>query len=402
MPVEGRSSDRLVGLVRDRLPKGQTIGVALSGGGDSIALLHLAVLAGLRVEAVTVDHSLRPESADEAASVADVCARLGVPHSVRVWEHGAVPGNLMDRARRARMVLIAAWARERGIAHVTLGHTRDDQAETLLMGLARGAGLPGLSGMRRVWVEGGVTFHRPLLTAGRDELRDWLRAKAIAWIDDPSNNNPRFTRIRARQALVALAPLGITAETLAEVAGHLASAQDAVAGQVQKAAERHFLVAAGALQIGPEWRQEPAEVQRQLAAAAIAWLSQEPYAPRGEDLARFIDAMGKGGTATLHGCRLVKAWLVREANALGPAVPVGALWDGRWRVTGPSGMVKALGDDGLRQYDGWRGVGLPREVLAATPAVWDGNRLLAAPLAGWPEGWVARLDAPGHLFRLTD
>ena len=116
MPVDGRAEgDRLVGLIRDRLPAGETIGIAVSGGGDSTALLHLALAAGLRVEAVTVDHRLRPESAAEATGVAAACAGLGVPHAVLVWEHGPVAGNLMDAARRARMGLILAWAQGRGI-----------------------------------------------------------------------------------------------------------------------------------------------------------------------------------------------------------------------------------------------------------------------------------------------
>lgn len=394
--------DRLVGLVQDGLPVGETIGVALSGGGDSTALLHLCLAAGLRVEAVTVDHRLRPESAGEAAGVAAACAALGVPHAVRVWEHGVVAGNLMDQARRARRALIADWARARGIAHVALGHTRDDQAETLLMGLARSAGLPGLSGMRARWREGGVTFHRPLLAAGREELRGWLRTRGVAWVDDPTNDNPRFQRIKARQVLAALVPLGITAEGLAEVAGNLARAQEAVLRQVQAAAERHLMAAAGAVQVTPGLWSEPAEVQRQVVIAALRWLSGADYPPRAAELARLVAAMAGGRDATLAGCRHRKGWLMREARALGGPVSVGALWDGRWILTGPPGEVRALGAAGVRQCPDWRATGLPREVLEVTPAVWAGETLLSAPLAGWPQGWSARLDASDHLFGLSD
>lgn len=396
------AGDRLVGLVEGALPKGETIGVAVSGGGDSTALLHLCLAAGFAVQAVTVDHRLRPESAGEAAGVAAMCARLGVPHEVRVWEHGPVAGNLMDAARRARMVLIGDWARARGLRHVALGHTRDDQAETLLMGLARGAGIAGLSGMRRGWEEGGVTFHRPLLDAGRAELRDWLRARAVPWVDDPTNEDARFQRVRARAVLAALAPLGINAERLAEVAGHLAEAQAALAVQVRAAAGRHVVQAAGALRVAPGLWLEPAEVQRQVAAAALRWLTSEVYAPRASDLGRLIAAMAAGRDATLAGCRHRKGWLLREARALGGPVPVGGLWDGRWRISGPSGEVRALGPVGLRQCPDWRGLGLPRSVLEVTPGVWTGETLLAAPLAGLENGWSARLDAHGHLFGLSD
>jgi tRNA(Ile)-lysidine synthase len=408
VPVEAH---RLIACVRDRLPAKETIGIALSGGGDSTALLHLARAAGFRVEAVTVDHRLRPDSAAEAAAVAASCAGIGVPHVVQVWDHGEVGGNLMDAARRARMALILDWAKARGIRHVALGHTRDDQAETLLMGLARGAGIAGLSGMRRLWADGGVTLHRPLLDAGRTELRDWLRAAGIGWVDDPTNDDARFARVKARRALVALAPLGISSERLAGVAGHLAEAQEAIAVQVRAAVAGNVVRGAGALQIGPGLWGTPAEVRRQVTVAALRWLTQADYAPRAADLERLMAAMAAGRDATLAGCRYRKGWLMREARALGGPVAVGAIWDGRWTVLGPTDTsptaeVRALGRDGLRACPDWRATGLPREVLELTPGVWRGDRLIAAPLAGLPEGlpegWSAQLDAGDHLFGLSD
>lgn len=397
MPVAG---DRLVGLIRDGLPAGETIGVALSGGGDSTALLHLCLAAGLRVEAVTVDHRLRPGSAGEAAAVAAACAALGVRHEVRVWEHGEVAGNLMDAARRARMALIGDWARDRGIGVLALGHTRDDVAEGVLIGLSRRAGLAGLSGMRPVWAEAGLAFHRPLLGAGREELRGWLRAAGIAWIDDPTNENERFLRVKARKALAALAPLGISAEGLAAVAGNLAQVQAALSEKVAKA-RAHLRERAGALQIEPALWDEPEEVQRLVVIAALRWLSGAAYPPRAGDLARFWAAMQAGRDATLAGCRHRAGWLFREARSLGGEVPVGHLWDGRWLVLGRKGTVRALGVEGLSQCT-WRTTGLPREVLAVTPGVWDGTTLLAAPLAGFGSDGQAKLDRPFHLFRTGD
>lgn len=389
MPVS--PGERLVGLIRDRVPEGQTIGVALSGGGDSTAVLHLCLRAGFRVEAVTVDHGLRPESAAEAAMVGDQCRSLGVRHEVRLWEHGPVAGNLMDAARRARSRLIRDWALSRGIGVVLLGHTRDDVAETLLMGLARSAGLPGLSGMRADWEDGGVRFLRPLLGAGRQELRDWLRDEGLSWVDDPTNENERFTRVRARKVLSALAPLGITVEGLAEVAANLARAQEALAVQVGAAAglleER-----AGALHFLSGFWAEPGEVQRQVVVKAILWLSEADYAPRASEVERLACALRDAGNATLAGCRARGGWLMREPRAVGGPVPVGQLWDGRWRIEGPEGEVRALGAEGLRQLPDWRGTGLPREVLLVTPGVWDGDRLVAAPLAGVSADWHVRLE----------
>lgn len=394
MPVE----DRLVALIRDRLPADQTIGVALSGGGDSTALLHLCLRAGLGVEAVTVDHRLRPDSAGEAAAVAAFCRALGVRHEVRVWAHGAVPGNLMDAARRARMGLIGDWALSRGIGVVALGHTRDDVAETVLMGLGRAAGLAGLSGMRPRWEAGGVTFVRPLLDAGRTELRDWLRTQGIGWVDDPTNENPRYTRVKARKALEALKPLGITAERLAEVAANLARVQEALTTQVA-AAGQGVIEAAGALQFTPGIWAEPSEVQRQVVIAAVLWLGGGGYAPRAAEVDRLVAALSGRGDATLAGCRARGGWLMREARVVGGPVAVGDLWDGRWLVGGPVGEVRGLGADGLRQVKDWRKAGLPREVLQVTPGVWEGERLLAAPAAGLSAGWTARLQHPFTLRR---
>lgn len=399
MPVD---RDRLVGLIRDALPQGETIGVALSGGGDSTALLHLCLRAGFRVEAVTVDHLLRPESTAEAAAAGAACAKLGVRHEVRVWDHGPIKGNLMDAARRARMGLIGDWARARRIGVVALGHTRDDVAETVLMGLARSAGLAGLSGMRPDWEEGGVRFLRPMLGAGRAEVRDWLRAEGIGWVDDPTNDDDRFARVKARKALAVLAPLGVTAEGLSDVARHLAQVQAALTVQVAAVARQRVVETAGALRFDAALWSEPVEVQRQVVLAGLQWLSDAGYAPRAAEVARLMQAMAAGQDATLTGCRARSGWLMREPRAVGGPVPVGALWDGRWRVAGPAGEVRALGADGLRQVTDWRKTGLPREVLVVSPAVWQGETLLAAPLAGFSAHWQAKPDRPFHLFGLVD
>jgi len=396
VPVEAR----LVGLVRAGLPMDQTIGVALSGGGDSVALLHLCRAAGVRVEAVTVDHGLRADSAAEAAAVAADCARLGVRHEVRVWQHGAVPGNLMDAARRARMELIRDWAVARGIGVVALGHTRDDQAETLLMGLARAAGIDGLAGMRPAWEEGGVRFVRPLLDAGRAELREWLAAKAIGWVDDPTNENDRFARVKARKAVAMLEPLGISVSGLAAVARNLAEAREALEAATADAASRVVTEAAGALAFDAAgFSALPAELRRRLVVAALAWIARADYAPRADAVARLAAAICEGRDATLWGCRLRRGVLMREAKATGAGA--GALWDGRWVIEGPwrPGLaVRSLGVDGLRACADWRAIGLSREVLAVTPAIWHDETLVAAPLAGLENGWSARIDAPFDLF----
>lgn len=380
----------LPGIVRDGLGPDAPprVGVALSGGGDSAALLHAALLAGFGVEAATVDHGLRPESADEAAAVGQGCAALGVPHAVLHWDGAAARGNVADAGRRARLRLIGAWARGRGLRHVLLGHTADDQAETFLMRIAREAGLEGLTGIRPRFEAEGVLWYRPILSVPRAALRDWLRARGIGWIDDPSNENDRYGRVRARRAVAALRPAGVTPETIGAVVGHLAAANAALDRSLADWGAAHVTQQAGEIRIATEaFAGLDPELRRRLLNAALVWVSGADYPPRAAKLAGLLAAPRD---ATLHGCRirLTKGRIVlaREARAVaGLRVPVGTDWDG-WRIEGPPGEIAALGA-AIADCPDWRATGLSRAAVVASPAVWDGNRLLAAPFAGRPEGW---------------
>lgn len=378
-------------------PVPPVLGLAISGGGDSVALLMLAVGAGIDCRAVTVDHGLRAGSAAEAADVASLCARHGIPHRTLHW-HWDGAGNLPDAARRARRRLMAEWAVGEGVGHIALGHTRDDVAETFLMRLARGAGLDGLSAMQGSWTEQGVTWHRPLLQVGREELRDYLRASGVPWAEDPSNSDPAYDRSRARAALSCL-PLGLTTERLAEVAGHLAKARTALEAATDTAARRHIRIDHGDVLIDPEGL-DP-EMVRRLLLRAVAWIGHNSYPPRGASVTRAMDALRLGQPAAVQGCgmvaqrgaiRVYREWAaVRRLSG-----PVDRPWD-RWRLSGPVAgdlHIAALGAAGLRHCPAWRGTGLPRRSLVSSPAVWRGEMLVAAPLAGLPNGWTAVPDRP--------
>lgn len=377
------------------------VGVAVSGGSDSMATLHL-LAERYQLAAVTVDHGLRPEAAEEARFVAAACARLGVPHSTLRWAGPAPSGNLMDQARRARLRLIGGWARENGITHVALGHTADDQAETFLMRLARTAGLEGLTGMRQRFEAEGILWHRPFLTATRAELRAFLTAHGIAWVDDPSNENERFDRVKARNAMQALAPLGIDAGKLNAVIAHLGSAEAELQIQMRRLVSDHvreeggdLLVATGGFsaEFGPE-------LKRRLINAAFVWVSGSYYAPRAAKVLDFLHSWHERRDRTLHGCRVTATntdiRITREANAVaGLRVPAGQIWD-RWRLEGPAETgqeIAALGAEGLRLCPNWRETGMPRASLLASPAVWQRETLVSAPLAGHENGWKATIAA---------
>lgn len=383
-------------------------GLAVSGGSDSMSLLHLmarvAKETGWSLRAVTVDHGLRPEAADEAQFVKGVCKALGIPHDVVLWQHGEIAGNLMEAARLARYRLMSEWAVSHGIANVALGHTADDEAETFLIGLSRAAGLEGLSGMRRSFDEGGVTFRRPLLSHPRADLRSYLTRHGLTWVEDPTNENDRFTRTKARRALKALKPLGITVDRLSLVVHNLRMAQGVVEDAVHRAATEVVTEVAGALlfdrksfmHLGPE-------LDRLLVQEMLRWMTGKAHAPRADQMRNLHSALYRERNATLSGCRFLhrqgKVFMVREPRAVGGPVSVGQVWDGRWVVEGPAAEVRALGAEGLRQVKDWRKLGLPREVLLVTPSVWEGDRLLAAPAAGVSADWQARLERSFTLHR---
>ncbi|SEP74391.1 tRNA lysidine(34) synthetase TilS [Thalassovita taeanensis] len=384
------------------------LGVAVSGGGDSLALLYLladwAGDAGVELHVVTVDHGLRPEARDEARAVALHAHALGVCHDTLLWQGWDGSGNLQDQARRARYGLIGAWAKEHGIPQVALGHTADDQAETMLMRLARGAGVDGLSGMavkRRV---GPVEFLRPLLSLRREALRDALRSRGVEWVEDPSNTDVRFDRIKARRALENLGDLGVNASSLALVAGNMRQAQEALNWAVLGFSRQNVQVRAGDVIIDRKaFLTLPRELARRLLVHVLNWLAGAEYAPRGRAVVGMIEAAASGTPAVLQGCRMVirKGGLhfFRELNAVAKvrSAPDG-LWDGRWRLTGPAQpgqWIAALGHEGLAHCPDWRACGRPAAAVAAGPAVWSDQGLVAAPLAGVSAGWRAEL-APEH------
>lgn len=220
------------------VPEG-TIGVAVSGGGDSMALLamlHLWRSEGLY--AATVNHGLRAEAADEAAMVAVFCADRGIPHQTLTLGPTPDTGNLQAALREGRYALLSAWAGAiRTDLPVLTAHTMDDQAETVLMRLARGSGAEGLSGMHPFHERNGRMWCRPLLGARRAELRDWLRSNEVPWVEDPSNDDPSFDRIKARQAFATLEPLGITVEGVAATALRLHRQSDVLRAEADRLAK---------------------------------------------------------------------------------------------------------------------------------------------------------------------
>lgn len=270
-----------------------TLGLAVSGGPDSLAMLLLAALAWPgRVAAATVDHGLRPQSADEAAAVAGICAGLAVPHATLAVEVG--PGNLQSQARTARYDVLGGWMADAGIGALATAHHADDQAETLILRLNRGSGVAGLAGARaRGRVPGSDRLLlRPLLGWRRAELARIVECAGIAAAQDPSNSDDRFDRARLRKDMAGAPWLDVGA--IAASAGHLADADAAL----DWAARREWNEAVARDGLGMRYvPRAPRAVALRVIARLVAEMDGE--AARGSALARVFDSLAAGQPASI-------------------------------------------------------------------------------------------------------
>ncbi|AWM03333.1 tRNA lysidine(34) synthetase TilS [Bradyrhizobium amphicarpaeae] len=288
-PISTREARRLFA----GLKSAPALVLAVSGGPDSVALMWLAarwrrsLARGPGLTVVTIDHGLRREAAREAREVKRLAAELGLPHRTLRWRGAKPKTGLPAAAREARYRLLAQAARAAGASHVLTAHTRDDQAETLLMRLLRGSGLAGLSAMAPHSERDGIVLARPLLEVPKAQLIATLKRAGIGFADDPTNRDTAFTRPRLRALLPLLAAEGGDARTLVRLAARLARANAAVE-LLADGAERFLRLRdrGDAPQVG----------LRSFEALAFAGLPEEV---RLRLLLRAINALGHEGPAEL-------------------------------------------------------------------------------------------------------
>jgi len=284
------------------VPPDARIGVAVSGGPDSLALLVLAVASrpGL-VEAATVDHALRPEARKEAKMVGAVCGRLGVPHTILTVEWPEKPETgIQEKARMARYRLLGDWAMNSGLAAVLTGHHLDDQAETFIMRLIRGAGVKGLAGMRRATPVPGseLALLRPLLGWRRSELEQLCGDAGLTPATDPSNEDEGFERVRVRRALGEAEWLD--PKSIALSARNLADADSALRWATTLEWNRAVSNGGGGIVYRPT--DAPREIRRRIARRAILKLATEGSGDiRGPALDKVLAALISGRKATVRG-----------------------------------------------------------------------------------------------------
>lgn len=286
------------------IPADEAVGVAVSGGPDSLALLLLAAAARPgQVEAASVDHGLRSEAREEAIGVSKICKELNVPHAILTACWNDPPESaLQERARRKRYRLLSYWVEERCLGALATGHHADDQAETFLMRLARGSGVRGLAGMRRRSVTTGshVRLIRPLLEWRRSELEQVCASAGVTPVMDPSNEDEQFERVRVRRALARAGWLDPAA--IARSAAHLADADTAL----EWAAQAQWKSAAEEKNGGIVYRpgDTPSEIERRIVGKAVRRLATEGEADlRGREIDQLLQTLRSGGVATIRGVR---------------------------------------------------------------------------------------------------
>ncbi|MSP89410.1 MAG: tRNA lysidine(34) synthetase TilS [Alphaproteobacteria bacterium] len=393
------------------------LAVAVSGGADSMALALLsydwARTAGGQATALVVDHGLRPESAAEACQVADWLGARNVPTVVLAWTGDKPRTGIQARARAARYSLLAEWCANAGVLHLLVGHHREDQAETVLMRRARASGDDGLAAMAPIVELASLRLLRPLLDRPKSRLIATLSVLGQSWIEDPSNRDPTYWRVRLRAFQPVLDDAGLDA------CGIAAGAQEAARARVARARATASLLArivdvfpagyvrldgAGLVASGPE-------LGRRALTRCLLTIGGATYAPRRDRLDRLYDTLVADMPArrfkarTLAGCR-VQLWpggrragasvlICRETAAMAAPVPIRpgetVVWDGRFtlRLSAHAadrgywvGALGAAGWAGLRRD---RRVALasapPPAVRPSLPSLWNEglDEVLAIP-----------------------
>ncbi|KJF66316.1 tRNA lysidine(34) synthetase TilS [Rhizobium nepotum] len=373
----------------EKLHKPTHILIAISGGSDSTGLL-LALYEVMeeigrervQLSAVTVDHALRAESADEAHKVSMLCAELGIPHAVRRWDGVKPASGISEASRLARYRLIAEVARDIGADLVVTGHTIGDQRETVAMRAARNSGVDnlGLSGMadavlydRRHWIM------RPFLTCERQAIRDFVSSRSRGWIDDPSNENAGYERVRVRQSLPG-SPVQVDAEAAVK--------RQALSEKTAAFLRRYVDVSQSALaRLSGDGLMPDLPEFRHGLAALIATLGGRAYFPAASSMERVLLFLKTGENGRMTAGRVLLdrrrdgLYLFREHRNL-PELRVEAgtqgWWDGRFLVTNTSAFPVHVGAGSAADAAALFPlvpVGVAKQAMAILPQI-------AAPAAG--------------------
>lgn len=374
---------------------------------------------GHRLVAVTVDHGLRPDSAAEAERVSAWLAVRGIEHEILKWRGAKPTTGLQAAARSARFTLLTDHALSLGAQALFLAHHVQDQAETMAMRLARGSGPDGLAGIRPRQIRGGIPVLRPLLSLSPVRLRTHCLAEALAWVEDPSNQDRRFERVRVRQQAQGMADVGLDSRRLNRLARVFGRLRD-----WSEARLADFLTEFGNLDpCGfavldlPAVLNLPLPLRAKLLSGLLQSIGGLDYPPRANQMSRFLNWLpdGPGQRTTLGGCLVWRGrgdmlWIARETPLeTGPKMLRSqgmSRWDGRFDITWSSAqpawihMLTRRGERRLRLAGAAvkASTALPAGIRASLPAVTDLDGRLFAPHLS--DRWTSQRPMEAGLFQI--
>ncbi|NKB22419.1 MAG: tRNA lysidine(34) synthetase TilS [Alphaproteobacteria bacterium] len=409
-PISEREFSDLMEPLGPFEPKPQ-LAVAYSGGADSTAMVLMAARWAKRrggdVVAVTVDHGLRPDSAAEAQLAQSRIRELGVGGVVLCWKSHKPTSGIQKAARDARYGLMSGWCRRKGILHLLLAHHQEDQAETMLHRLGRQTGADGLAGMARIRETADIRLLRPCLHVARNRLQAVVEERGLKWVEDPSNHDPAYARVRLRKLLPALEVEQISPTALGGTARRLAQVRQTMENQTASilaaSAEINSL---GCARIDfTSFIEAEREIARRILERLLGSVGGNLYPVRHQLLDNLLNDIRQSGllkARTLAGCRILRIknniLIVREAarcpvEKVTPGVWID--WDNRFRLKvssiGKSKRsdiyIRALGDDFPQKLSKKTTKTGPKAlnvaVRRALPSVWDRYGLLSVPHLGY-------------------
>ncbi len=370
------------GFCHSASPQNLKIAVAVSGGADSLALTFLLKKRvqeqGGELVALTVDHGLRPQSAQEAKSVQQLLQNKGIEHHILTWQGNKPLTALQEKAREKRYDLLKTWCLEEGYEFLFLGHHQGDQSETYCMRLRQNSGLLGLACMRPLSKHRTLTLVRPFLGVSKERLKKTLKQLQIEWVEDPGNQNRAFERVFWRQVLGERTP------SLDLYQG----VRDAYEGWIVRYLNVHaHLSDFGYVRLDKEaFAQLPEDFQGILVSFLLQAYGVGRYPLASRSLKGLLNKikMPDFSAVTAQGLRISKhkkeLLMIREYRAITEERKVSGrpfIWDSRFLITPPEnlkGIIKCIGEKGWVQLldinPALKDLDIPRAVLWSLPSLW--------------------------------
>lgn len=323
--LQDKLDDVLQKLILDHKIQKGVWAVGVSGGADSLALIYLlnnwAQAQQVRLVALTVNHKLRDEADDEAEYVSKLMKQAGIEHHTLVWNGEKPTTGIEEAARKARYSLLQHWCQQNAVNALFVAHHLRDQAETFLMRLQRGSGVDGLAAMQSVSSWNDLTIVRPLLTVSPEELRDYLQDSNIGWVEDPSNQQDDYLRVRIRKLLPNLeADVGLSLTRLADTAKRMGRVKDYLGQQTAKFVNNQvrFWKQSGVCVSSKALLEQHEEIGMRILVQLLKNISGQIYAPCEDEVSRLWQVLHKENFSgcTLAGCEIFcfqkKIWIIRE------------------------------------------------------------------------------------------